>query len=139
MAHFAELKRETDPFDSSKTNLVVQRVVVVSNEHVESDEHFSGEQWCIKFFGPHTRIFRKKYAGRGDVYDPVKNKFLSPQPFASWSLDASDNWQAPVTYPTDTEGYTLSWDEAGQKWTAIKHSDQTNWNWDSSGLAWVSV
>jgi hypothetical protein len=147
MAHFAELKRETDPFDSSKTNLVVQRVVVVSNEHVESDEHVSGEQWCIKFFGPHTtwkqtsynRIFRKKYAGRGDVYDPAKNKFLGPQPFASWSLDANDEWQAPVTYPTDTEGYTLSWDEAGQKWTAVKHSDQTNWNWDSSGLAWVSV
>ena len=28
MAHFAELKEETDQFDSSKTNLVVQRVVV---------------------------------------------------------------------------------------------------------------
>ena len=32
MAHFAELKQETDQFDDSKTNLVVQRVVVVAND-----------------------------------------------------------------------------------------------------------
>jgi hypothetical protein len=38
MAHFAELKQETDPFDSSKTNWVVKRVIVVDNTHVPSDE-----------------------------------------------------------------------------------------------------
>ena len=34
MAHFEELKQETDQFDDSKTNLVVQRVVVVANDKV---------------------------------------------------------------------------------------------------------
>ena len=46
--------------------------------------------------------FRKQYAGIGYTYDAAKNKFISPQPHASWSLDASDDWQAPVTYPTIT-------------------------------------
>ena len=46
--------------------------------------------------------FRKQYAGKGYVYDPVKDKFLTPQPYASWSLDSNDDWQAPITYPSIT-------------------------------------
>ena len=149
MAHFAEIKQVTDPtgFTSDK-HWVVQRVVVVSNEHVPSDEHVDGETWCIRFFGPQTTWkqtsynanFRKKYAGVGDHYDSAKNKFISPQPFASWSLNASDDWEAPVTHPTgDLSDYRITWDEAGQQWTAEKRSDQSNWNWDASALAWVSA
>ena len=147
MAHFAELIEKTDPTGfTSDTHLVVKRVIVVDNAHVESDEHVSGENWCSTFFGGGTwkqtsynHNFRKKYAGIGSIYDTAKNKFLGQQPFASWSLDASDDWQAPVTYPTDSADYHVSWDEAGQKWTGIKKSDQSNWNWDSSSLAWVSA
>jgi len=149
MAHFAEIKQVTDPtgFTSDK-HWVVQRVVVVSNEHVPSDEHVDGETWCIRFFGPQTtwkqtsynHNFRKRYAGIGHIYDYDKNKFLAPQPFASWSLNASDDWEAPVTYPTgDQSDYRITWDEAGQQWTAEKRSDQSNWNWDASALAWVSA
>ena len=36
--------------------------------------------------------FRKQYAGIGMIYDPVKDKFLAPQPYASWSLDSNDDW-----------------------------------------------
>jgi hypothetical protein len=46
--------------------------------------------------------FRKQYAGIGYTFDSTKNKFIAPQPFASWSLDANDDWQAPVAYPTVT-------------------------------------
>jgi hypothetical protein len=88
------------------------------------------------------------------VYDPLKDKFLSPQPYASWALDASDDWQAPVTYPTITtygtdKIYSISWNEAGLKWTAkdqgVYAEDGTettppnNFNWDASALAWVSA
>ena len=147
MAHFAELESKTDPTGfTSDTHLVVKRVIVVDNKHVDSDEHVSGENWCSTFFGGGTwkqtsynNSFRKRYAGIGTVYDAAKNKFLHPQPYASWSLDASDDWQAPVTHPTDSADYHVSWDEAGQKWTGIKKSDQSNWNWDASGLAWVSA
>ena len=156
MAHFAELESKTDPTGfTSDTHLVVKRVIVVGNDVSTAagplgtnDEHVDGETWCQNFFKGGTwkqtsynHNFRKKYAGIGDIYDSAKNKFLQQQPFASWSLDASDNWQAPVTAPSlaDATDYTLRWDEAGQKWTGIKRSDQSNWNWDASGLAWVSA
>jgi hypothetical protein len=147
MAHFAELKEKTDPTGfTAETHLIVERVIVVDNAHVQSDEHVSGENWCSTFFNggiwkqtSYNAKFRKKYAGLGDRYDASKNKFIGQQPFASWSLDGNDDWQAPVTYPTDTEDYKISWDEDNQRWTGIKKSDQSNWNWDASGLTWVSA
>ena len=148
MAHFAELIEKTDPTGfTSDTHLIVKRVIVVDNKHVDSDEHVSGENWCSTFFGggnwkqtSYNHNFRKTYAGIGMIYDAAKNKFLAQQPFASWSLDASDDWQAPVTYPAgDQSDYVISWDEAGNKWTGIKKSDESNWNWDASGLTWVSA
>ena len=145
MAHFAELDN----------NNKVLRVVVVGNDCVPSDEHVDGETWCINFFKGGTwkqtsynHNFRKQYAGIGHTYDAAKNKFISPQPYASWALDANDDWQAPVTYPTITtygsndplDRYMISWDEAGQKWTAKDHEDPVNnFNWDASALAWVSA
>ena len=146
MAHFAELIQKTDPtgFTTDK-HWVVERVIVVDNSHVSADEALDGENWCSTFFGGGTwkqtsynSNFRKQYAGKGYIFDTAKNKFLTPQPFASWSLDENDDWQAPVTHPTDTTGKQISWDEAGQKWTA-KDSEDNNYNWDASALAWVSA
>ena len=145
MAHFAELDN----------NNVVLRVVVVGNDCVPSDEHIDGETWCIDFFKGGTwkqtsynHNFRKQYAGIGYTYDAAKNKFLSPQPHDSWALDANDDWQAPVTYPTITtygsndplDIYLISWDEDNLRWTATDHEDPiNNFNWDASALAWVSA
>jgi len=152
MAHFAELKTKVDPTGhTSDTHQVVERVVVVGNDCVPSDMHVDGETWCINFFQGGTwkqtsynHNFRKQYAGIGFTYDAAKDKFLAPQPFSSWSLDGNDDWQAPVTYPTDTgtgeDPKRISWDEAGQKWTATDNSDPVNnFNWDASALAWVSA
>ena len=145
MAHFAELDN----------NNVVLRVVVVGNDCVPSDEHVDGETWCIDFFKGGTwkqtsynNNFRKQYCGTGFTYDAAKNKFISPEPYASWALDANDDWQAPVTYPTVTtygsndplDRYLISWDEDNLRWTAKDHEDPiNNFNWDASALAWVSA
>jgi len=148
MAHFAELKVKTDPTGfTTDTHQVVERVVVVGNDCVPSDMHADGETWCINFFKggiwkqtSYNNNFRKMYAGIGMVYDPIKDKFLTQQPHASWSLDASDDWQAPVTYPTDTTDKFISWNEENLRWTATDHSDPVNnFNWDASALAWVSA
>ena len=146
MAHFAELIQKTDPTGfTTDQHWVVERVIVVDNSHVSADEALDGENWCSTFFGGGTwkqtsynSNFRKQYAGKGYIFDTAKNKFLLPQPFSSWSLDENDDWQAPVTYPTDTTDKQISWDEAGQKWTA-KDSEDNNYNWDASALAWVSA
>ena len=163
MAHFAELKTKVDPTGfTTDTHQVVERVVVVGNDCVPSDMHADGETWCINFFKggiwkqtSYNDNFRKMYAGIGMIYDPVKDKFLAQQPHASWSLDSSDDWQAPVTYPTittyDTDKiYSISWDEENLRWTAkdqegVYAEDGTettppnNFNWDASALAWVSA
>ena len=144
MAHFAEL-------DNSN---VVKRVVVVGNDITtaagplgKNDMHVDGETWCVNFFKggnwkqtSYNHNFRKQYCGKGYTFDAAKNKFISPQPFTSWSLDGNDDWKAPVTYPTDTTDKMIHWDEEGQKWTATDNSDPVNnFNWDASGLTWVSA
>ena len=159
MAHFAELKVMTDPTGfTSDSHQVVQRVVVVANDEVPSDMHVDGETWCINFFKggiwkqtSYNHNFRKKYAGIGDIYDPVKDKFLTPQPYASWSLDDNDDWQAPITYPSITdEGdihYFIKWNESKYNadntkgWEATKSDDtaETPTVYDWNGTAWVSA
>ena len=148
MAHFAELD----------SNNVVTRVVVVGNDITtaagplgDNDMHVDGETWCVNFFKGGTwkqtsynANFRKQYCGKGYTFDAAKDKFISPQPYASWALDGNDDWQAPVTYPTDIgteeDRKFISWDEAGLKWTATDDSDPVNnLNWDASGLTWVSA
>jgi len=142
MAHFAELDE----------NNIVKRVIVVGNDVTtaagplgENDMHVDGETWCKNFFKGGTwkqtsynNNFRKQYAGKGYTFDSAKDKFISPQPYASWVLDGNDEWQAPVTYPTDTTDKNIRWDEAGQKWTATDKEDNS-FNWDASALAWVSA
>ena len=148
MAHFAELESKTDPTGfTSDTHLVVKRVVVVGNDCVPSDEHVDGETWCVNFFGGGTwkqtsynNNFRKQYAGIGYVYNESKNKFLTPQPYASWSLDGSDDWQAPVTYPEgDQSAYQITWDEDNTTWAGTKISDDSKHRWNADTKAWVAL
>ena len=150
MAHFAELD----------DNNVVQRVVVVGNDVATAagplganDMHVDGETWCVNFFKTgnwkqtsYNNSFRKQYCGTGFTYDPAKDKFLSPQPFNSWTLDANDDWESPVTFPTITKygdpekNYDISWDEEGQKWIATDEEDPiNNFNWDVATLSWVAA
>ena len=152
MAHFAELESKTDPTSfTSDTHLVVKRVVVVDNAHVPSDEHADGETWCVNFFDGGTwkqtsynNNFRKQYAGIGMVYNASKNKFLSTQPYASWALDSSDDWQAPVTYPSSitygdgSVSYMVSWDEDNLRWVGTD-ADGSTFAWDPDNSSWSST
>ena len=145
MAHFAEL---------NSSNEVLQ-VIVISNTDVDAnggDQHADAETFVASIVPYSTggaswkqtsynNNFRKQYAGIGYSYDSSKNKFIAPQPYASWSLDSSDDWKAPVTYPSVTEidsnPVLIVWDEDNQKWTGT--ADSTNYDWDASGLAWTEV
>ena len=154
MAHFAELETKVDPTGfTSDEQQIVKRVVVVANDEVPSDMHVDGETWCINFFKggiwkqtSYNNNFRKMYAGIGMIYDPVKDKFLVQQPHASWALDANDDWQAPITYPSITDEYIITWNETKYNadnttgWEATKSNDETEtptvYNWN--GTSWVS-
>ena len=166
MAHFAELKSMTDPTGfTSDSHQVVQRVVVVGNDIAagggtlgDNDMHVDGETWCSNFFKggswkqtSYNNNFRKQYAGVGMVYDSAKDKFLIQQPYASWSLDENDDWQAPITFPSITEEddvrYFISWNETKYQadntkgWEAYKSNDEaeTKTIYDWNGTSWVSA
>jgi hypothetical protein len=74
MAHFAQIK----------DNLVTQ-VIVVNNEEVPDEA--TGVAFCKSLFGEDTEWvqtsyngnIRGKYAGVGDIYDPVADVFKSAE------------------------------------------------------------
>jgi hypothetical protein len=58
--------------------------------------------------------FRKNYAGKGMLYDPVRDAFYHPSPYPSWTLDEDTaTWQAPTPRPEEGEWY---WKEDTQEW-----------------------
>jgi len=145
MAHFAELN----------SNNIVIRVVVACNQDIANNggeqseqaaEHFKtvcplsneGVKWVQTSY---NNNFKKQYAGINHTYDPIKDKFILPQPYPSWSLNINDDWQAPITYPTilldsNNKYYTISWNENEQKWTGIDSQNNT-FSWSTETLSWI--
>jgi hypothetical protein len=110
MSHWAEID----------DNNIVLRVLVGDNNDPAGDE---GYQWLIDNLGgtwiqtSYNNRIRKQYAGIGYFYDPVADIFISPQPFASWSLDENFDWQPPTPRP---EGIDWVWDENNLEWVEIE-------------------
>jgi hypothetical protein len=115
MAHFAQLD----------DNNVVTQVIVVHNNDCLLDgveDENTGIAFCQSLFGADTvwtqtsynGNFRKHYAGIGYTYNAVRDAFIPPQPYQSWTLDDDANWQPPVAMPTDGGMYT--WNESTQTW-----------------------
>jgi hypothetical protein len=151
MAHFAEL---------NSSNEVLQ-VIVISNEDVDAnggDESTQAETFVATIvpYGTggvawkqtsYNNNFRKQYAGIGYSYDSSKDKFITPQPYPSWSLDSNDDWEAPVTYPTVTEigglPVMVYWDEPNLQWLGETYAGDpivtTNYQWDAANLQWNEV
>ena len=107
MAHYAFL-------DSNNT---VTEVIVGIDEN-EFIDGLSPEEWYGNFRGQvcvrtsYNGNIRKQYAGIGFTYDAVKDQFVAPQPFPSWTLDSNNDWQAPTPKP---EG-SFYWDEETLAW-----------------------
>jgi hypothetical protein len=110
MAHFAEI-----------SDGIVTRVLVVNNSELLIDG-VEVEQKGIDFLNnllggtwlqtSYNNNIRKQYAGIGYTYDAVKDQFVAPQPYASWTLDSNNDWQAPTPKP---EG-SFIWDEETLAW-----------------------
>jgi hypothetical protein len=118
MAHFAELNNSN----------IVQQVIVVSNEEILDngvESEAKGIAFCQSLFGEDTRwvqtsynkTFRKNFAGIGDIYDPIADHFIAPQPYPSWILDSNAYWNPPIPYPNAPEFY--SWNEEVGNWEEI--------------------
>lgn len=110
MAHFAEI-----------FNGVVQRVIVVHD-----NEEANGAQFCHDLIGgewlqcSYNHRIRKQFPGIGFTYDDVRDEFVAPQPFKSWTLDENNDWQPPTPKPN---GHYY-WDENLLVW--VEYDKQKN-------------
>ena len=110
MAHYAFLDEDN----------IVTEVIVGRNE----DEIVNGvSDWETHYGNIRGQVckrtsfngnVRKQFAGVGYTYDETADVFIAPKPFASWSLDANYDCQAPIEHPADGKQYL--WDEANQGW-----------------------
>ena len=103
MAHFAEI-------DSNK---IVQQVIVAEKDFINSGTVGDEFNWIQCSYNGN---FRKAFPNTGWKWDKTNEVFVAPQPYASWSLDASQDWQPPTAKPDDGKEYewnegTTSWDE----------------------------
>jgi hypothetical protein len=110
MAHFAEI-----------LDGVVQRVIVVHD-----NEEANGAQFCHDLLGnewlqcSYNNRIRKQFPSAGFTYDHIRDEFVAPQPFESWTLDENNNWQPPTPKP-DGAYY---WDENLLVW--VEYDKQKN-------------
>lgn len=64
-----------------------------------------------------SKAFRKNYAGVGYTYDPQRDAFIPPKPYASWQLNEDTClWEAPSPMPTDG---LYGWNEETVSWVRI--------------------
>ena len=57
-----------------------------------------------------------KNAVIGNTYDAENNKFISPKPFESWSLNENFDWVSPVG---ESPVGLHTWDEEAQEWVSV--------------------
>ena len=121
MAHFAKIGK------GSK----VERVEKVSNDIATTEQagidflnnlYGTNDIWKQTSYNTRGGVhilggtpFRKNYAGIGFKYDQIRDAFIEPKPFDSWTLNEETCiWEPPVAYPTDDQKYI--WNETNQTW-----------------------
>ena len=61
---------------------------------------------------------RKNYAGIGFSHDAVRDAFIPPKPYESWTLNETTClWEAPVSRPDD--GNMYEWNETTTTWDEV--------------------
>jgi hypothetical protein len=114
MAHYAKV-----------SNSLVTQVIVAEAEFFDTFVDSSPGEWIQTSYntqgGVHSKSetpLRKNYASVGYTYDSVRDAFIPPQPFPSWTLNEDTcQWEAPVAYPDDDKMYT--WDEPTTNWIEV--------------------
>jgi len=106
-------------------NNLVTRVIVAEASFFESFVDDTPGEWLQTSYNTSGGVhldggtpLRKNYAGIGMTYDSVRDAFIAPQPYPSWTLvEDTCLWEAPVAYPTDDKMY--EWDEDTTSWVEV--------------------
>lgn len=123
MAHFAHI-----------TNNIVNAVIVIEPQvltdaggwHCPECGVFAPlEEWVQTSYNTEGGVnklggepLRKNFAGKGYEYDSLKDAFIPPKPFDSWTLDEQKcQWVPPKALPSD--GKLKTWNEELQDWVDV--------------------
>ena len=117
MSHFAEID----------ANGTVLRVIVAEQDFINTGAVGDPARWIQTSYNTSGGVhrlggtpLRMNYAGIGYTYDRIRDAFVPPQPFASWTLDETTClWTAPAPRPQDDKVYY--WDEASLTWQLSEH------------------
>ena len=112
MAHFAYVE-----------NGIVTQVLVIDQDVVDAGMHGDPAKFVKCSYNTAGGVHkdggtpvRKNYPGKGFLYDGIG--FYAPQPYPSWTKDASTYlWDAPTPMPTD--GLRYQWDEPTLAWVEV--------------------
>lgn len=119
MAHFARINE----------NNTVEEIIVINNDDCQNLNFPESELIGLEFITSiglngnwkqtsYNANFRKKYAGVGDTYDEIRDAFITPKPFTSWTLNEDTClWESPIERPTD--GNLYRWNEDEQSWEEV--------------------
>jgi len=123
MAHFARVK-----------NGIVTSVIVIEQATLdakggwhctETGEFADSSEWIQTSYNTHAGVhtgggtpLRKNFAGVGYIYDEVRDAFIPPQPFPSWTLNENTcQYEPPIPMPeVDLNTHTVNWDEELGDW-----------------------
>ena len=84
--------------------------IVAEQDHINT---LSDKDFWIKNDGTKFNI-----AGIGYTYDALRDAFIAPKPFNSWTLNEETcQWEAPVPMPDDDKRYI--WNEETKQWEDI--------------------
>jgi hypothetical protein len=105
-------------------NGLVVSVIVAEQDVIDSG--IFGHGWVQTSYNTHGGVhangntpLRKNYAGVGYTYDSVRDAFIPPQPYPSWTMSEDTClWNAPVAMPTT--GGPFTWNEEAQSWDAVQ-------------------
>jgi hypothetical protein len=136
MAHYAYLNE----------NNVVYAVIVGKDENengIDWEQYYGAKRTSYNTKGgiyydsktgqptqDQSKSFRKNFASEGYTYDPIRDAFIPPKKYNSWTLNEdSCIWVSPVPYPDENQIYF--WDEETLTWkTPEQMISKDIWNFN---------
>ena len=125
MAHYAKVEdgivtkvivAEADFFDTYVDT--VPGAWIQTSYNTRQGVHFKPNVWPEEPSDDQAKSFRKNYAGIGYLYDSVRDAFIPPQPYPSWTLNEDTcHYSAPTPHPLDRG--PCEWNEESQQWVDL--------------------
>lgn len=115
MSHFAQLNSDD----------VVIQVLVIEQDVIDAGAFGDPASFVRTSYNTYGGVhsqggipLRKNFAGIGYKFDRVRDAFIPPQNYPSWTLNEDTClWEAPIPMPTDGKFY--EWDEPTLSWVEL--------------------